>query len=127
MGVTIDRRRSSRFYVNEPVEVCVLEADTSVSGHILDISRNGVGILVPTAVAEGNVVEIRSKRLRILAEIRHCRESADGFSLGLEFCHEILSTEIQSVRTHQPIPPEPPASYLEKLPKQLKTIRGGRR
>ncbi len=105
----------------------MLKNDVSVSGRIQDISQNGVGILVPTPVFSGEAVEVRSKRLRLLAEVRHCRKHEDGYTLGLEFCHEILTSEIQSVRTQQTINPEPPQSYLEKLPTPLKSIRGGKR
>jgi hypothetical protein len=114
--VTIDRRRNIRFYVHEPVEVLVLKSDVVIVGRILDISQSGVGITVPEAVSIMDVVEVRSKRLRLLAEVRHCREIDGEHVLGLEFCNEILKSEIQSVRTQQTLAPEPPQSYLDKLP-----------
>jgi hypothetical protein len=111
----MDRRRYPRFWVSQAVSLYVLKNETRVEARIQDISRNGVGVFVAVPILAGEVVELHSERLSMLAEVRHLRQGDDGYILGLEFCHEILKSEIDSVRTQQPTPPEPSPSYLEKL------------
>jgi len=125
--VTIDRRENCRYWVNETVEICRLQNDIRIQGRIENISRNGMGLAIPLPVLSGEAVEIRSKHLRHLAEVRYCRRCGDRYLLGLEFCHEILNAEIKDVRTHQKTEPESPQSYLEKLPAPLPGTGGAGR
>lgn len=94
----------------------MLANGVSLNGRIENLSFTGAGIAVSVPVPDGETVEIRSARLRLLAGVHHCRRHGDGYLIGIEFCHEILISELQSVRKQQTITPEPPQSYMEKLP-----------
>lgn len=53
---------------------------------IVDISKNGLGILAPKAVLPGTIVQVRINTAIELGEVRHCSAcSDDGYRIGLRF------------------------------------------
>lgn len=51
---------------------------------IVDVSKNGLGILAPKAVLPGTIVQVRIKNTVELGEVRHCKESRDNeYRIGL--------------------------------------------
>ena len=55
---------------------------------IVDISKNGLGILAPQAVLPGAIVQIRIKKMVELGEVRHCSESGNKeYRIGLRLHH----------------------------------------
>ena len=53
---------------------------------IVDISKNGVGILAPTQLFPGTIVQIRIKNAVELGEVRHCSAVGNGgYRIGLRF------------------------------------------
>jgi hypothetical protein len=53
---------------------------------IVDISKNGVGILAPRAALPGTIVQIRIKNTVELGEVRHCSPAGErGYRMGLRF------------------------------------------
>jgi hypothetical protein len=53
---------------------------------IMDISKNGLGILAPKAVMPGTIVQIRLNTVVELGEVRHCSACDDnGYRIGLRF------------------------------------------
>jgi hypothetical protein len=53
---------------------------------ILDISKNGLGILASTAASPGTIVQVRINTAVELAEVRHCSvDPESGYRIGLRF------------------------------------------
>ena len=51
---------------------------------IVDMSKNGLGILAPKSVLPGTIVQVRIKSAVELGEVRHCSAGADrGYRIGL--------------------------------------------
>jgi len=51
---------------------------------IVDISKNGVGILAPKSLRPGTIVQIRIKSSIELGEVRHCSAAGhQGYRIGL--------------------------------------------
>ena len=51
---------------------------------ILDVSRNGLGILAPKSILPGTIVQVRIKSTVELGEVRHCSASGDdGYQIGI--------------------------------------------
>ena len=55
---------------------------------IVDVSRNGLGIVAPKPVLPGTIVQVRIKSNVELGEVRHCSGSGDnGYRIGLKLHH----------------------------------------
>jgi len=53
---------------------------------IVDISKNGLGILAPKSVLPGTIVQVRINTAVELGEVRHCSTRDDnGYRIGLRF------------------------------------------
>lgn len=53
---------------------------------IVDISKNGLGILAPKSLLPGTIVQVRINTAVELGEVRHCSaRDADGYRVGLRF------------------------------------------
>jgi hypothetical protein len=51
---------------------------------IVDVSKNGLGILAPKSVMVGTIVQVRIKSAVELGEARHCSAQGDkGYLIGL--------------------------------------------
>jgi len=56
---------------------------------IVDVSKNGLGIVAPKYVLPGTIVQVRIKDTVELGEVRHCSESGDkGYRIGLRLHHQ---------------------------------------
>lgn len=56
---------------------------------IVDVSKNGLGILSPKAILPGTIVQLRIKDLIELAYVRYCVAMAnEGFRVGLRLNSE---------------------------------------
>jgi anti-sigma factor RsiW len=51
---------------------------------IVNVSKNGLGILSPKAIYPGTIVQLRIKDTVELANVRYCFASVDGFRVGLQ-------------------------------------------
>jgi hypothetical protein len=50
---------------------------------IVDLSRNGLGIVAPKSVFPGTIVQVRIKSAVELGEVRHCSASGGAYRIGL--------------------------------------------
>ena len=58
---------------------------------IVDISKNGIGILAPKSVMPGTIVQVRIKSSVELGEVRYCSAwKDDGYRIGLRLHHDVL-------------------------------------
>ena len=57
---------------------------------IVDVSKNGLGILAPKSLLPGTIVQIRIKSAVELGEVRHCTERVDsGYRIGLRLQRQV--------------------------------------
>ena len=53
-------------------------------GTILDVSRSGLRLAIPTRISRGEHVKIKLHRNVIFGEVRYCRAVRGGFQAGLK-------------------------------------------
>jgi hypothetical protein len=71
---------------------------------ILDISKNGLGILASNAVLPGTIMQVRINTAVELGEVRHCSVCDDGgFRIGLRFMAVSNGSAEHFVVRHAPI------------------------
>jgi hypothetical protein len=51
--------------------------------NIVNVSKNGLGLLSPKAIYPGTIVQLRIKDIVELGNVRYCFASGDGFQIGL--------------------------------------------
>jgi transcriptional regulator with XRE-family HTH domain len=76
-----------RFAAHQPAQVMVLgaAAPNRLPGTVLDISRSGVGIRVPSLIALGSALRVEVGNLIAHCEVRNCRPNNLGsFDVGLK-------------------------------------------
>ena len=85
-------RSEPRFNVGEDAvlqELSPLSLDRQAVD-IVDISKNGLGILAPKSVLPGTIVQIRIKSAVELGEVRHCSAGIhSGYRIGLRLHRQI--------------------------------------
>jgi hypothetical protein len=55
-----------------------------VKGYILDASEGGMSLVISQTLEPGTILQIRSQKRFVLAEVRHCVQYADKFRVGVE-------------------------------------------
>ena len=50
---------------------------------IVNVSKNGLGLVSPKAILPGTIVQLRIKDIVELANVRYCSASEEGFRIGL--------------------------------------------
>ena len=50
---------------------------------IVNVSKNGLGLVSPKAILPGTIVQLRIKDIVELANVRYCSASDEGFRIGL--------------------------------------------
>lgn len=50
---------------------------------ILNVSKNGLGLVSPKALLPGTIVQLRIKDIVELGNVRYCSASGEGFRIGL--------------------------------------------
>jgi hypothetical protein len=88
-------RRAGRRRWGNPTEVRISAGTLEfVHGIIVNRSTGGLGIYTNTEVEAGTFVTIRAIEAptdvpSVLAEIRHCQKTGNGYILGCQFCNAI--------------------------------------
>lgn len=57
---------------------------TQIKGHILDASEGGMSLVVSQPLEPGTILQVRSQKRFVLAEVRYCAPRADSFQVGVE-------------------------------------------
>jgi len=55
-----------------------------VEGQFLDTSEDGMKLLVSQPLEPGTVIQVRSQKRFVLAEVRYCLPHTDKFAIGVE-------------------------------------------
>ena len=68
---------------------------TQIKGHIRDDSEGGMSLVVFQPLEPGTILQVRSKKRFVLAEVRYCTPHADSFQVGVEIkdVFELPATE----------------------------------
>jgi hypothetical protein len=89
----MDLRSQLRLEADMPVHVTVLgKCETKLLGRITNYSNFGLGLTVDRQVPLGAAVKVEWSNTLLLGEVCHCRQEADGFSIGLELEHALYNT-----------------------------------
>jgi PilZ domain len=81
-------RRTPRFPVRIPARVFSASIDAPLEGTIVDISGEGLGIELPSALPLLANIAIQSEENTALGVVRHCRELSSGlFRTGVHLHH----------------------------------------
>jgi len=80
-----DRRSQNRFPADETLSIRVLRpAHVQVEGQLLDVSEDGMKLVMSQPLEPGTVLQVRSQKRFVLAEVRYCMPNADKFVVGVE-------------------------------------------
>jgi len=80
-----EQRRETRYTTNDPARVATLPPTTDpMSGTVVDVSKSGMRLEVPTALAKGCRVEVVIPgKITVYGEVRYCRKSGAVFQAGV--------------------------------------------
>jgi hypothetical protein len=81
-----ERRSEPRFSAQGSCEVAIATADNAraLCGEVCDLSRSGLAVLLPCALAAGSQVTVRTARLIIFGTVLHSRPATNGqFRTGI--------------------------------------------
>jgi hypothetical protein len=89
----VERRRTCRFSCGDVVEVTHAGTGISVATATMqNISKGGLAIRLPYAMASGTVIVIRGARLQETATVRHSTPHEEsGYIVGCEFARPLLA------------------------------------
>src|SRR6185295_17286330 len=80
-----DRRSQIRLPASDKLSIRALRPSVmQIEGQLLDASEDGLRLLVSQALEPGTVLQIRSQKRFVLAEVRHCSPQTDKFVVGVE-------------------------------------------
>lgn len=89
----IGMRRTPRFPVNIPARIFTSASDGPMDAKIVDVSGEGVGIELPSAIPLQSSIVVQSEENTALGEVRHCRQLSSGrFRAGVQL-HHILKKD----------------------------------
>jgi hypothetical protein len=81
----VERRRYVRIPTDQPAEIRRMNPlkPGILQGQVLDVSREGMRLRVPTLSYPGAVIEIRLADSIVFGEVRYCRPVASAFETGV--------------------------------------------
>jgi hypothetical protein len=81
-----DKRREPRFVTDGSALLQILNPFSDQYWHvrILDVSKNGIGLCMPTGVMPGSDVKVRMKNYVAFGKTRHCALTTEGFLVGVQ-------------------------------------------
>ncbi len=81
----MDRRFSDRYEVRFNVRLTILGAgERTIDGYISDISESGIGVTLPLALAEGEIVQLEVADTTLFGFAVHSSEEEAGWRAGIE-------------------------------------------
>lgn len=92
--VHLEKRRERRYPVNEAVKVRVFPyAAMPISAKILDVSRSGMKLELPTPMSPGTRIEILMPmtKLAVFGDVRYCRKCGEEYHAGVLIADVIRS------------------------------------
>jgi hypothetical protein len=86
-----EQRRSPRVATDDPAVLTVLKPDRTprINMRIVDASKEGLKLQVPSQLMTGAVVQVHVRDLFILAEVRYCIRAGRTFHAGVQI-HDVF-------------------------------------
>jgi len=109
---TAHQRGEPRFPVNLPAKVIVLDGSATLifPGTVADVSRSGIGLLVPAALEIASLICVETATMLIAGEVRYCLKKGDKeFRVGLE------TTDVFSDPDADPNVGDHPLRWLQRV------------
>jgi hypothetical protein len=97
-----EQRSEPRFATNTPALLQVLNpfSDECWHVHVLNVSKNGLGLYMAVAPMPGSAVKVRMEDCVAFGNIRYSVRTTDGFLVGVQLHDHILScTTSRRIRT----------------------------
>lgn len=86
----MDDRREPRSIQGEPLEVAVLgEGQPCMLGWVLDISKHGMALDLPSPVPPGSAIKIEAGDALVLGEVSYCTPRDGSYRAGLIVKHRL--------------------------------------
>lgn len=78
-------RTEPRFAVNDPAQVTVINVPDypCLEGHVLNLSKSGLALMMSTAIPTGCQVKVELTDGVVLGEVRYCKKSDEEFTAGV--------------------------------------------
>lgn len=84
-SLIVERRATPRYDVSLQVEIEIWAGNQLFQGVATNLSENGLGVVIPVAVADRSLVRIEAKAFKALGEVIWSREDEKGYRVGLQF------------------------------------------
>ena len=77
------RPREHRLKLCQDVEVRVAGSSVTTRGQVIDVSSNGIGLWIPTPLANGTTLLLDAGETELVTEVCYCQPHPGGFRVGL--------------------------------------------
>jgi hypothetical protein len=79
-----DRRGEHRYPISNPVSVQlkVSPANEIIEAEVVDVSRNGIGLVAKNYITPGLQIVFRFGEQMVVAKVCHCKPGESGFAIG---------------------------------------------
>jgi hypothetical protein len=86
-----EKRSEPRFATSDSALLQILNpfSDKSWYGHVLDVSKHGLGLWMPTSLMPGSDVKVRMKNYVAFGNARYCIVTIERFLVGIQLHEQI--------------------------------------
>jgi len=87
-----EKRREPRIITNDPalLQILIPFSDEHLDVVILDASKSGLRLLLPTAVMPGSHVQVRMKDSIAFGNAKYCAPATEGFYIGVQLSDHVI-------------------------------------
>jgi PilZ domain len=105
----VERRKEPRIRSYESVQLTVLgDAGYSAPAHALDLSTNGMRLVMHRPVQVNATVKVTGSDWMVLGDVRYCFPEREHFAIGLQIEH-LLTSLAERARLNTETDPHPTA------------------
>jgi hypothetical protein len=94
-----DRRKHTRFEVENEAIVGVLGAQETFRGLISDLSQSGFKLTLDRGLPAGEIIRVDVNGEVFVAVVCHSKKSKDSFTIGAEMLHTIKRVHLEELVT----------------------------
>jgi hypothetical protein len=96
-----ERRAEPRYEVHDTVTVYTYrDSRETTYGRIANISANGLGLMVSSVLAEGEVVRVDVGKSVLLGTVLRCTQRDTGYAVGLRLLYAMTAAELKCILGH---------------------------
>ncbi|MGD1095719.1 MAG: PilZ domain-containing protein [Bryobacteraceae bacterium] len=120
-----ERRAERRYGLQRTVLVYTYrDSRESTFGRIVDISANGLGLIVGAPLAEGEVVRVDVDKSVLLGTVLRCTPKDNHYAVGMKLLYSMTMAELKRILNHD-FQSTDEASQLMKLMAKSFSASGG--